>query len=68
MQLYKFENLNLDEIYDHIFGVIPPVCAVLGGVIAQEIIKALSHKEATINNVFLFDPLTYAGKELTVGV
>jgi len=53
-------NLNVLEL---IFGEIVPVCSVVGGVIAQEIIKAVSGKEVPINNVFLFDPITYSGKE-----
>ncbi|KAJ8916730.1 hypothetical protein NQ315_013934 [Exocentrus adspersus] len=57
-----------DDIFDIIFGEVVPVCAVLGGVIAQEVIKAVSHKEVPINNIFLFDPITYDGKEETVGV
>lgn len=57
-----------DSIFEVIFDQVVPVCAVLGGVIAQEVIKAVSHKEVPINNVFLFDPVTYDGKEETVGV
>lgn len=55
-----------DSIFDLVFDQVVPVCAVLGGVIAQEVIKAVSHKEVPINNVFLFDPVTYDGKEETV--
>ncbi|VEN34947.1 unnamed protein product [Callosobruchus maculatus] len=56
------------DIFDIIFGEVVPICAVLGGVIAQEVIKAVSNKEVPINNVFLFDPIMYDGKEETVGV
>ncbi|KAJ8984071.1 hypothetical protein NQ317_006569 [Molorchus minor] len=56
------------ETFNLIFGEVVPVCAVLGGVIAQEVIKAVSHKEVPINNVFLLDPITFDGKEETVGV
>lgn len=59
---------STDEILDIIFGEVVPVCAVLGGVIAQEVIKAVSRKEVPINNIFLFDPITYDGKEESVGV
>lgn len=65
--LYNFPNLNLDDVYELIYGELTPVCAILGGIIAQEVIKAVSHKEATINNIFLFDPVSYSGKELTIG-
>lgn len=64
---YKVTNLKLDDLYDLIFGEVVPVCAILGGVIAQEVIKAVSQKEVPINNTFLFDPVTYSGTELSVG-
>lgn len=69
-ELYQIDpsKSKLDEdIFDMIFDQVVPVCAVLGGVIAQEVIKAVSHKEVPINNVFLFDPITYDGKEETIG-
>lgn len=55
------------DILEQVFDEFAPVCAIIGGVIAQEVIKAVSHKEVPINNVFLFDPITYDGKEETVG-
>jgi ubiquitin-like 1-activating enzyme E1 A len=67
IDLYQFSNVKLDNLYELLFGELAPVCAILGGVIAQEVIKAVSHKEVTINNIFLFDPVTYSGKELSVG-
>ncbi|RZC32011.1 SUMO-activating enzyme subunit 1 [Asbolus verrucosus] len=67
IELYNFTNLNMDSLYELLFGELIPVCAIVGGVMAQEVIKAVSHKEVTINNIFLFDPITYSGKELTVG-
>ncbi|CAG9823641.1 unnamed protein product [Phaedon cochleariae] len=56
-----------EDIFGIVFGEVVPVCAVLGGIISQEVIKAVSHKEVPINNVFLFDPVTYDGKEETIG-
>ena len=67
VELYNFSNIQMDDLYELFFGDISPVCAVLGGVMAQEVIKAVSHKEPPINNIFLFDPVSYSGKELTVG-
>ena len=32
-----------------------PVCAVVGGVLAQEVIKALSAKDRPYTNSFLYD-------------
>lgn len=55
-----------DNLFELVFGEVVPVCAVLGGVIAQEVIKGVSQREVPINNVFLFDPVTYCGKEETI--
>jgi ubiquitin-like 1-activating enzyme E1 A len=43
------------------------VCAVVGGILGQEIIKALSQKGAPANNVFLFDGTTSEGKVMHTG-
>lgn len=67
IELYQFSNISVESLLDLLFGELAPVCAILGGIIAQEIIKAVSQKEVPLNNIFLFDPLTYSGKELTVG-
>ncbi|ERL89128.1 SUMO-activating enzyme subunit 1 [Dendroctonus ponderosae] len=67
LDLYGFDHHKLNDVlFELVFGEVVPVCAVLGGVIAQEVIKAVSQKEVPINNVFLFDPVTFCGKEETV--
>lgn len=67
LTLYSVDEKRLsDDLFNIVFGEVVPVCAIVGGVIAQEVIKGVSQKEAPINNVFLFDPLTYCGKEETV--
>jgi len=38
-----------------------PVCAILGGVLGQEVIKAVSQKDEPICNYFYFDGLSGAG-------
>lgn len=50
-----------------LYAQISPVCAIVGGVMGQEIIKAVSQKEAPHNNLFLFDPDTHCGKILRLG-
>lgn len=68
LDLYQVSADKLsDEVFGLIYGEIVSVCSVVGGVISQEVIKAVSHKEIPINNVFLFDPFTYRGVEETVG-
>jgi len=44
-----------------VFGELSPVCAVVGGVLAQEIIKAVSHKDEPINNFFFYNSLSGNG-------
>lgn len=56
-----------DETFDLVFGEVVPVCAIVGGVLAQEIIKAVSHNEAPLNNMFFFDPNNFSGKIECVG-
>lgn len=41
-----------------VFGELSPAAAVVGGVLAQEIIKAVSHKDAPIRNYFFFNGAT----------
>lgn len=40
---------------------ISPVCAVVGGMLAQDILKTLGAREAPIANFFVFDGNTGAG-------
>jgi len=37
---------------------VSPVCAILGGILGQEIIKVISGKEEALNNLFFFNPIT----------
>ncbi|KRT86077.1 hypothetical protein AMK59_1202, partial [Oryctes borbonicus] len=60
--------VNDNDIFELVFGQIAPICSIVGGIITQEAIKAVSGKEVPINNVFLLNPLTYYGKEECIGV
>ena len=44
-----------------LFSESSPVAAIVGGVLAQEIIKTISNKDAPHNNFFLFNPLDSSG-------
>jgi len=44
-----------EDFADHCFAGLSPVCAVVGGVLGQEIIKAVSQKDAPHNNFFFFN-------------
>lgn len=68
LRLYEVDENKLDNsLFQVVFGEIVPICSVIGGMLAQEAIKAVSFSEVPINNIFLFDPVTYAGKEELVG-
>lgn len=43
-----------------------PVCAVMGGVLGQEIVKFVSSKGKPIENVYVFDAMACAGKTFRV--
>lgn len=45
-----------DSAFTHVFAQVSPVAAIVGGELSQEVIKAVSQKEAPNVNVFLFDP------------
>jgi ubiquitin-like 1-activating enzyme E1 A len=45
-----------------------PVCAVLGGMLGQDILKALAAREAPIANFFTFDGITGAGATVRMGL
>ncbi|KAG1662099.1 SUMO-activating enzyme subunit 1 [Nymphon striatum] len=50
-----------DKFSKMVFGELSPVCAVVGGILAQEIIKAVSCKDAPIDNFFFFNGDTNDG-------
>uniref|UniRef100_A0A1A9X445 SUMO-activating enzyme subunit 1 n=1 Tax=Glossina brevipalpis TaxID=37001 RepID=A0A1A9X445_9MUSC len=56
------------DMFEYVFSQISPAAAVIGGVLAQEIIKVVTRKEAPHCNVFLFDPETCCGFIETIGV
>lgn len=44
-----------DSYFEHVFAQISPAAAIVGGAVGQEIIKAVSQKEAPHFNYFFFD-------------
>lgn len=69
LQKYPVDAEKLKEDVLHlVFGVTSPICAIMGGIMAQEVIKAVSHKEVPIHNMFLLNPYTFGGKEDLVGL
>lgn len=49
-------DLVSDSAFEHVFGQVSPAAAIVGGALAQEVIKGVSQKEAPHQNFFLFDP------------
>ena len=56
-----------DAMLEVLFGELSPVCAIVGGVVAQEIIKAISNKDAPHNNYFFYNPIESCGVVETIG-
>lgn len=50
-----------DAYFEHSFAQISPASAIIGGAVGQEIIKAVSQKEAPHFNHFFFDPQLSCG-------
>lgn len=49
-------DLVNDSAFEHVFAQVSPAAAIVGGALAQEVIKSVSQKEAPHHNFFLFDP------------
>jgi len=66
-ELLKKHQISMDRVTipdDFVrccFGELSPVCAIVGGIVAQEIIKAVSHKDQPLNNYFFYSGLEYSG-------
>uniref|UniRef100_UPI00398E904B SUMO-activating enzyme subunit 1 n=1 Tax=Pristiophorus japonicus TaxID=55135 RepID=UPI00398E904B len=54
-------DLVTDEFISSCFSELAPVCAVVGGVLSQEIVKALSQRDPPHNNFFFFDGMKSNG-------
>lgn len=49
------EDLVKDEFAGLVTGELSPVCAIVGGIVGQEMIKAASKRNAPHNNFFFYD-------------
>ncbi|XP_015262605.1 PREDICTED: SUMO-activating enzyme subunit 1 [Gekko japonicus] len=54
-------DLLPDDFASCCFSEMASVCAVVGGVLGQEIVKALSQRDAPLNNFFFFDGMKGSG-------
>nr|XP_003700860.1 PREDICTED: SUMO-activating enzyme subunit 1 [Megachile rotundata] len=64
---YDLEDKINNLVEGDIYAQISPVCAIVGGIMGQEIIKTVSQKGAPHNNLFIFNPDTLCGKILRLG-
>lgn len=64
---YDLEDKINHFIEGDVYSQVSPVCAIVGGIMGQEIIKTVSQKGAPHNNLFVFNPDTLCGKILRLG-
>ncbi|KAF5957295.1 hypothetical protein HYC85_004520 [Camellia sinensis] len=67
-ELFEAQSLNESLIPDSLLERLvscttefPPVCAVIGGILGQEVIKAISGKGDPLKNFFFFDAMDGKG-------
>jgi molybdopterin/thiamine biosynthesis adenylyltransferase len=56
-----------DTLLELLFAELSPVAAIVGGMLGQEVIKAISNKDAPHNNYFFYNPLESCGVVETIG-
>jgi len=56
-----------DSLLELLFAELSPVAAIVGGMLGQEVIKAISNKDAPHNNYFFYNPLESCGVVETIG-
>jgi len=56
-----------DEMLGLLFAELSPVAAIVGGVLGQEVIKAISNKDAPHNNYFFYNPVESCGVVEAIG-
>ncbi|CAB0028593.1 unnamed protein product [Trichogramma brassicae] len=61
---YTFADLNTHELEEDLYGQVSPSCAIVGGIMAQEIIKTIAQNGRPHNNLFVFNPVTMIGQVL----
>lgn len=64
-------GVNVDKVDNEfanvVFSQFSPVCAIVGGIMAQEVIKAVSHKDMPIDNFFFYYGLKDSGTAERIG-
>ena len=60
----KYSSLKSDDWRENAEGDVPPIGAIVGGVLGQEGIKAIGLKEEPIENWFLFNGENMTGNTI----
>ncbi|RWS28761.1 SUMO-activating enzyme subunit 1-like protein [Leptotrombidium deliense] len=60
-------KLDDDKWWEHVYEEISPVSAIVGGVIGQDIIRAISAQDTPIKNVFVFNGIQCTGFIESIG-
>lgn len=63
----KNSDMVKDETLEYVFAQIAAGTAVLGGILAQEVMKSITRSGKPIYNMFLFDPDSHSGFIETIG-
>ena len=68
--VYKKEEilLSIETLSRHRGAALAPVCAVIGGMVGQEIVKIISKRDEPINNVFMFESMGPGGTLQRLGL
>jgi len=53
--------------HSHCVAALSPVCAVTGGILGQELIKAVSQRDVPHNNFFFYNALDTSGTVDCIG-
>jgi len=61
------EKLENEDCWEYVFGEISPVCAIIGGVVGQDIIRSITGQDPPIKNFFLFNGLNFTGLVESIG-
>lgn len=62
-----FDKLNDQDCWNNVFGEISPITAIIGAVVGQEIIRAITVQDHPIRNVFLFNGFQCSGSIENIG-
>ncbi|XP_074604813.1 SUMO1 activating enzyme subunit 1 [Brevipalpus obovatus] len=61
------KELEDENCFENVFGRFSPISAIIGGVLGQDIIRAITNQDAPIRNFFLFDGMKCQGSVESIG-